>query len=85
MSRKTRCHGRNASSGLRPSSDLARSRRKADEERAPSSILRLSSVLVCCSAQTVRSTSSFLIFAIAAAGLRPLGQVLAQFMIVWRR
>ncbi len=35
--------------------------------------------------QTVRSTIIFLISAIALAGFRPLGQVLAQFMIVWQR
>ena len=35
--------------------------------------------------QTARSTSSFLVSAIALAGLRPLGQTLAQFMIVWQR
>lgn len=32
-----------------------------------------------------RCTISFLISAIALAGLRPLGQVRAQFMIVWQR
>ena len=32
-----------------------------------------------------RSTMSFLISAIAFAGLRPFGQVCAQFMIVWQR
>src|SRR5690606_1354519 len=32
---------------------------------------------------TCRSASSFLISAIARAGLRPLGHALAQFMIVW--
>src|SRR5690606_10000650 len=32
-----------------------------------------------------RATISFLISAIAFAGLRPLGQVLVQFMIVWHR
>ena len=35
--------------------------------------------------QIVRSTSSFLISPIALAGLRLLGQVLVQFMIVWQR
>ena len=35
--------------------------------------------------QTARSTSSFLVSAIALAGLRPLGQTFAQFMIVWQR
>ncbi|MDH6648946.1 UNVERIFIED_ORG: hypothetical protein M2312_003602 [Rhizobium esperanzae] len=35
--------------------------------------------------QTRRSTIIFLISAIALAGLRPLGQVCAQFMIVWQR
>jgi hypothetical protein len=35
--------------------------------------------------QTARSTSSFLVSAIALAGLSPLGQTLAQFMIVWQR
>jgi hypothetical protein len=42
----------------------------------------------CCSdllPQTCRSTSSFLMSAIALAGLRPLGQALAQFMMVWQR
>jgi len=34
--------------------------------------------------QIARSTIIFLISAIALAGLRPLGQVLAQFMIVWQ-
>src|SRR5690606_29982255 len=34
---------------------------------------------------TCRSASSFLISAIARAGLSPLGQALAQFMIVWQR
>ena len=64
-------HSASASScSLRLSSDSARSRRKAREERK---------------SQTVRSTISFLIFAIAAAGFSPLGQVLAQFMIVWQR
>ena len=33
----------------------------------------------------LRSTISFLISEIAFAGLRPLGQVLAQFMMVWQR
>jgi hypothetical protein len=37
------------------------------------------------SAQTCRSTWSFLISAIALAGFSPLGQTLAQFMIVWQR
>lgn len=37
------------------------------------------------SVYTVRSTIIFFTFAIAAAGFRPLGQVLAQFMIVWQR
>ena len=32
-----------------------------------------------------RSTIIFLISAMALAGLRPLGQVLAQFMMVWQR
>ena len=32
-----------------------------------------------------RSTSIFLISAMALAGLRPFGQALAQFMIVWQR
>jgi hypothetical protein len=36
-------------------------------------------------AQTCRSTSSLLMSAIALAGLRPLGQALAQFMMVWQR
>ncbi len=35
--------------------------------------------------QTVRSTIIFLMFAMAAAGFRPFGHVLAQFMIVWQR
>ena len=35
--------------------------------------------------QTRRSTIIFLISAIALAGFRPLGQVWAQFMIVWQR
>ena len=35
--------------------------------------------------QTARSTIIFLIDAMALAGFRPLGQVLAQFMIVWQR
>ncbi|GGM01011.1 hypothetical protein GCM10011534_23550 [Pseudooceanicola nanhaiensis] len=35
--------------------------------------------------QTVRSTIIFLISAMALAGFRPLGQVFAQFMIVWQR
>ncbi|CTQ48991.1 hypothetical protein JDO7802_00999 [Jannaschia donghaensis] len=35
--------------------------------------------------QTCRSIIIFLIFAIALAGFRPLGQDLAQFMIVWQR
>ena len=35
--------------------------------------------------QTRRSTIIFLISAIALAGFRPLGQVCAQFMIVWQR
>ena len=34
---------------------------------------------------TTRSTISCLISAIALAGFRPLGQVLAQFMMVWQR
>ena len=34
---------------------------------------------------TTRSTIIFLISAIAFAGFSPLGQVLAQFMIVWQR
>ena len=36
-------------------------------------------------AQAVRSTSIFLVSAIALAGLSPLGHTLAQFMIVWQR
>ncbi len=36
-------------------------------------------------AQSWRSISIFLISAIARAGLSPLGQTLAQFMIVWQR
>ena len=35
--------------------------------------------------QAARSTIIFLICAMAAAGFRPFGQVLAQFMIVWQR
>ena len=35
--------------------------------------------------QIVRATIIFLISAIAFAGLRPFGQVLAQFMMVWQR
>lgn len=35
--------------------------------------------------QTSRSTIIFLISAMALAGLRFFGQVLAQFMIVWQR
>ncbi|GEM94782.1 hypothetical protein RSP03_38490 [Cereibacter sphaeroides] len=35
--------------------------------------------------QMTRSTIIFLISAMALAGFRPLGQVLAQFMIVWQR
>ena len=35
--------------------------------------------------QTARSTTSFLTSAIARAGFSPLGQALAQFMIVWHR
>jgi len=35
--------------------------------------------------QTVRSTIIFLISAMALAGFRFFGQVLAQFMIVWQR
>ena len=35
--------------------------------------------------QTVRATIIFLISAMALAGLRPFGQVLAQFMMVWQR
>ncbi len=34
---------------------------------------------------TTRSTIIFLISAIALAGFSPLGQVLAQFMMVWQR
>ncbi len=33
----------------------------------------------------LRSTIIFLIWAMALAGLRPLGQTFAQFMIVWQR
>ena len=36
-------------------------------------------------AHTRRSTIIFLISAIALAGLRPFGQALAQFMMVWQR
>jgi hypothetical protein len=36
-------------------------------------------------AQATRSASSFLVSAMALAGLSPLGQTLAQFMIVWQR
>src|SRR4051812_34096092 len=36
-------------------------------------------------AQAARSAISFLVSAIALAGLRPLGQTFAQFMIVWHR
>ncbi len=35
--------------------------------------------------QTSRATIIFLISAIAFAGFRPFGQVLAQFMMVWQR
>ncbi|SFN01792.1 hypothetical protein SAMN05192571_11228 [Pleomorphomonas diazotrophica] len=35
--------------------------------------------------QICRSTSIFLISAMAFAGLSPLGQVWAQFMMVWQR
>ena len=35
--------------------------------------------------QSARSTSIFFVSAIALAGLRPFGQTLAQFMIVWHR
>ena len=35
--------------------------------------------------QAARSAISFLVSAIALAGLRPLGQTFAQFMIVWQR
>ncbi len=35
--------------------------------------------------QSWRSTIIFLIDAMALAGFRPLGQVLAQFMMVWQR
>ena len=35
--------------------------------------------------QLRRSTMSFLISAIALAGLRPFGQVRVQFMMVWQR
>jgi hypothetical protein len=35
--------------------------------------------------QTTRSTIIFLISAMACAGFSPLGQVLAQFMMVWQR
>ena len=35
--------------------------------------------------QTARSTISFLISAMALAGLRPFGQTCAQFMMVWQR
>jgi hypothetical protein len=34
---------------------------------------------------TRRSTISFLTSAMALAGLKPLGQALAQFMMVWQR
>jgi hypothetical protein len=37
------------------------------------------------SAQSWRSTISFLVSAMALAGLRPLGQALVQFRIVWQR
>ena len=37
------------------------------------------------SAQAARSASSFLVSAIAFAGLSPFGQAVAQFMIVWQR
>ena len=36
-------------------------------------------------AQAARSATSFFVSAIAFAGFRPLGQTLAQFMIVWQR
>src|SRR5690242_10615137 len=36
-------------------------------------------------AHAARSAISFLVSAIAFAGLRPLGQTFAQFMIVWQR
>lgn len=38
-----------------------------------------------CADQIVRCTIFFLISAMALAGFRPLGQVCAQFMIVWQR
>jgi len=38
-----------------------------------------------CERQTRRSTIIFLISPIAFAGFRPLGQVWAQFMMVWQR
>ncbi len=36
-------------------------------------------------AQACRSSISFLVSAMALAGLRPLGQAVTQFMIVWQR
>jgi hypothetical protein len=39
----------------------------------------------CRARQTARSSSIFLVSAIALAGFKPFGQALAQFMIVWQR
>src|SRR5687768_2160408 len=42
-------------------------------------------VLIGLLGHAARSAISFLVSAIALAGLRPLGHTLAQFMIVWQR
>ena len=54
----------------------------------PAGVFRVGAMveyLVAQSHQIARSAIIFLVSAIALAGLRPLGQTFAQFMIVWQR
>jgi len=55
---------------------------------APARIVRIGAMvedLVAQRHQIARSAIIFLVSAIALAGLRPLGQTFAQFMMVWQR
>ena len=60
--------------------DVVETRRVLDQMPPPLAPARAS-----CSNAYCQATISFFISAIAFAGLRPLGQVFVQFMIVWQR
>ena len=63
--------------------DLTTRHKKATREDGLFNLRHLNSAMG--QAYTRRSTIIFLISAIALAGLRPLGQVCVQFMMVWQR